>query len=107
INNKTKPMLGFNPKKVLNEIKDIVVRLEKRFDYLYEQEIIKELEAQRIFIINEQQLNVGRGTYVREYFRRQVLPTLVPIMLDETDPEKPFPELKDRKSTRLNSSHVK
>ncbi|SEL90591.1 polyphosphate kinase 1 [Parapedobacter koreensis] len=95
INNKTKTMLGFNPKKILNEIKNIVVRLEKRFDYLYEQEIIKELEAQKIFIINEQQLNVGRGTYVREYFRRQVLPTLVPIMLED-NATKPFPELKDR-----------
>lgn len=96
INNKTKTMLGFNPKKVLNEIKDIVVRLEKQFDYLYEQEIIKELEAQKIFIINEQQLNVGRGTYVRDYFRRQVLPNLVPIMLEGGDSAKPFPELKDR-----------
>jgi len=96
INNKTKTMLGFNPKKVLNEIKDTVVRLEKRFDYLYEQEIIKELEAQKIFIINEQQLNVERGRYVREYFRRDVLPTLVPIMLERADDTKSFPELKDR-----------
>src|SRR5690606_5041770 len=96
INNKTKSMLGFNPKKVLNEIKDTVVRLEKRFDYLYEQEIIKELEAQKIFIINEQQLNVERGRYVREYFRRDVLPTLVPIMLERADDTKSFPELKDR-----------
>ena len=97
INAKTKTMLGFNPKKVLNEIKNIVVRLEKRFDYLYEQEIIKELESQRIFIINEKQLNVARGNYVRQFFRRHVLPSLVPIMLDGTDPNKPFPELKDRR----------
>ncbi|SKB47155.1 polyphosphate kinase [Parapedobacter luteus] len=96
INNKTKTMLGFNPKKILNDIKNIVVRLEKRFDYLYEQEIIKELEAQKIFIINEQQLNVARGSYVREYFRRHVLPTLVPIMLETDNATKPFPELKDR-----------
>lgn len=95
INNKTKTILGFNPRKILNEIKDIVVKLERRFDYLYEHKIIKELEGQKIFIINEQQLNVTRGTYVREYFRRQVLPSLVPIMLDNK-PEKSFPELKDR-----------
>lgn len=97
INSKTKSMLGFNPKKILNEIKNIVVKLERRFDYLYEQEIIKELEAQKIFIINEQQLNVGRGTYVREYFRRHVLPNLVPIMLEGEGSLKPFPELKDRR----------
>ncbi|GGH04879.1 polyphosphate kinase [Parapedobacter pyrenivorans] len=96
INNKTKTMLGFNPKKLLNEIKNIVVKLEKRFDYLYEQEIIKELEARKIFIINEHQLNVARGAYVRGFFRQQVLPTLVPIMLEGDDSAKPFPELKDR-----------
>lgn len=97
INNKTKTMLGFNPKKLLNEIKNIVVKLEKRFDYLYEQEIIKELEARKIFIINEHQLNVARGAYVRGFFRQQVLPTLVPIMLEGHDSAKPFPELKDRR----------
>lgn len=96
INSKTKNILGFNPKKVLNEIKNVVVRLEKRFDYLYEHEIIRELEEQKIFIINELQLNVSRGIYVREYFRRQVLPTLVPIMMEGSDSVKPFPELKDR-----------
>jgi polyphosphate kinase 1 len=96
INNKTKTMLGFNPKKILNEIKNIVVRLEKRFDYLYEQEIIKELEDRKIFIINEHQLNVARGTYVREYFRSQILPTLVPIMLEDGGAAKTLIELKDR-----------
>ncbi len=95
INTKTKNVLGFNPKKILNEIKNIVVKLEKRFDYLYEQEIIKELEAHKIFIINDRQLNVARGEYVRRYFRQQVLPTLVPIML-EGEASQPFPELKDR-----------
>lgn len=95
-NSKTKTVLGFNPKKILNEIKEIVVRLERRFDYLYEQEIMSELEAQKIFIINEKQLNVARGQYVRDYFRRYVLPALVPVMLDADDAEKPFPELKDR-----------
>lgn len=95
INSKTKTVLGFSPRKILNEIKDLVVKLERRFDYLYECEIIKELEAQKIFIINEKQLNVARGTYVREHFRRKVLPSLVPIMLEGNEPGS-FPELQDR-----------
>lgn len=96
INAKTRTMLGFDPQKILNEIKDTVVKLEKRFDYLYEQEIIPELEAGKIFIINEKQLNVSRGNYVREYFRNEVLPNLVPVMLSDIDSKKPFPELTDR-----------
>lgn len=97
INNKTKSLLGFNPRKILNEIKNIVVKLERRFDYLYEHEIISELEAQKIFIINEKQLNVARGEYVRDFFRRKVLPDLVPIMLEGPESKKPFPELTDRR----------
>lgn len=78
INQKSKSMLGYNPKSILNEIKSIVVRLEKRFDYLYEHEIIPELESEKIFIINEQQLNVARenlsaiisgGIFCRAWYR--------------------------------------
>lgn len=90
-----KAILGFNPRKILNEIKRLVVKLEHRFDDLYEHVIIKELSEHKIFIVNEQQLNVQRGEFVRRYFRSKVLPNLVPIMLDK-ESEKPFPELKDR-----------
>lgn len=96
ISAKTRSMLGFDPRKILNEIKNIVVKLEKRFDYLYEQEIIPELEACKIFIINDKQLNVSRGNYVRDVFRTQVLPNLVPVMLSDVDSKKSFPELTDR-----------
>lgn len=92
---KTHTYLGFDPKKVLSEIKSIVVHQEKRFDYLYEKEIIPQLEAEKIFIITEQQLNVSRGDFVRDFFRRRLLPNLVPIMLNEGDIHKPFPTLKD------------
>ncbi|QNL48451.1 polyphosphate kinase 1 [Olivibacter sp. SDN3] len=97
VNTKAKEFLGFSPKKILSEIKNIVVKQEKRFEYLYEHKIIKELAEQRIFIINDTQLNVSRGQFVRTYFHEKVLPDLVPIMLDLSTPEKPFPELKDRR----------
>ncbi len=93
VNAKAKELLGYNPKKVLKEIKDLVVRQEARFDDLYENVIIKELAQEKIFIINEYQLNVRRGQFLKEYFNNRLLSNLVPIMLDE---EKPFPELKDR-----------
>jgi len=95
INTKAKELLGFNPRKILTEIKDIVVKQEKRFEYLYEHEIIKELAEQKIFIINEKQLNVYRGKFVKQYFHEKVLPDLVPILFDMGF-EKPFPVLKDR-----------
>ena len=93
INTKVKEIFGYNPKKIIKPIKNIVVKQERRFNHLYEDEIIKELGQEKIFIINEYQLNVARGAFVKKYFRDKLLPTLVPIMLDES---KPFPELKDR-----------
>lgn len=93
LNTKSKEIFGYNPRKTLNQIKNIVIRQERKFNHLYEDEILKELERQKIFLINEQQLNVSRGQFVKEYFRNKVLSTLVPVMIDK---DKPFPELKDR-----------
>lgn len=89
---KTKAELGFNPKKILNQIKNIVVKQEKKFNLLYEK-IIKELAENKIFILNEQQLNVNRGSFVKSYFRETILPAIVPILIDE---KKPLPQLRDR-----------
>ena len=92
LNTKVKEILGYNPKKTLIEIKSNVVRQERKFNHLFEDDIIKELADQKIFIINEQQLNVSRGQFVRKYFREKILSTLVPVMLNDES----FPELKDR-----------
>ncbi|MBB5634711.1 polyphosphate kinase [Pedobacter cryoconitis] len=93
LNDKAKELLGFNPKKVLNEIKNIVVKQERKFEQLFQATLINELAQNRIFILNDTQLNVARGEFVKEHFRDKILSNLVPIMIDL---EKPFPELKDR-----------
>lgn len=93
VNTKAKEIFGYNPKKILNQIKNIVVRQERKFNHLYEDEITRELADEKIFILNEQQLNVTRGQFVRNYFRDNILSNLVPVMLDK---DKPLPELKDR-----------
>src|ERR1700754_1356291 len=93
LNEKSKELLGFNPKKLLNQIKNIVVKQERKFNNLYENIIVKELAEEKIFILNDKQLNVTRGAFVKNYFRERLLATLVPIMLDEA---MAFPELRDR-----------
>ncbi|MFC5284259.1 polyphosphate kinase 1 [Pedobacter alpinus] len=105
--NKVKAEFGYNPKKLLNQIKNIVVRQEKKFNVLYE-EIIKELADNKIFILNEHQLNVSRGAFVKNYFKEKILSTIVPIIIDD---KQPFPELRDRviyflvKLTQANKKH--
>ncbi len=93
LNEKAKEILGYNPKKLLNQIKNIVVRQERKFNNLYENIIVKQLAEEKIFILNDTQLNVSRGEFVKKYFREKLLATLVPIMLNES---LQLPELRDR-----------
>jgi polyphosphate kinase len=93
LNEKAREILGYNPKKILNQIKNIVVRQERKFNNLYENIIVKQLAEEKIFILNDTQLNVSRGEFVKNYFRERLLATLVPIMLND---ELPLPELRDR-----------
>lgn len=93
INARAKAQLGYNPRKILNDIKTLVVKQERRFDHLFEDEILSGLAKEKIFILNDKQLNVSRGLFVRAHFRENILSTLVPVMIDKKNP---FPELKDQ-----------
>ncbi|MEE1885759.1 polyphosphate kinase 1 [Pedobacter flavus] len=93
LNDQSKVVLGYSPKKLLAQIKTIVVKQERKFEYLFSQKIVNQLSKEKIFILNDKQLNVERGGFVRQYFRENILSQLVPIMVRD---EHYFPELKDR-----------
>jgi len=69
-----------NPRKVLREIFEIVQVQEKEFMSVYE-EIVRELKAHGIFIIDESQLSEEQGKFVKKYFQEQVRVGLFPIMI--------------------------
>lgn len=71
---------GFDPKKILKEINEIVIGQEKKFVDTY-WHILEQLEKQNIFILNETRLNKQQGEYVKKYFHEQVRPNLFPIMI--------------------------
>lgn len=97
LSSKTKEVLGFNPKRILNEIKTIVLRQERKFDYLFEEEIIPELASHGIYLVNDKLLDKEQGEFVRLYFREKILPNLVPLMLKTRYSKEQFPEMKDRR----------
>ena len=88
---KAKVLLGENPKKILDQIERIVINQQEKFDDIYKI-ILKELEKNKIFIINEKQLTIEQGEFVRNYFNQKVRPTLFPVMIDNLSQ---FPVLKD------------
>jgi len=89
---KGKEWLGVDPDKLLEKIQAITIQQQKKFDKIYSG-ILKELESENIFMINEKKLTPQQGAFVREYFHEQVFPFLVPIMIDAAPK---FPYLKDK-----------
>lgn len=76
--------LLIKPEKLLKQIAKTVLKLQDRFRAVY-QGLIFKLENEGIFIINENQLNAKQAELVVEYFRTNVRPLLVPIMLHHVD----------------------
>lgn len=85
-------ILGEDPAGLLEKIQKIIVKQQDTFDESYQQ-ILSELERNGVFITNERQLTSEQGQFVRNYFRENVQPALVPILLDNI---KQFPALKDK-----------
>lgn len=84
-------LLGEDPEALLEKVNRTIVKQQEAFDDSY-LELLRELELHGIFIINEKQLTADQGEFVRSYFRNQVQPALVPILVDGRNP---FPYLRD------------
>ena len=87
-----KELLGEDPVHLLERIQRIVIRQQEQFDESWEN-LLRDLQLHGVFIINERQLSREQGLFVRDYFREEVMPSLVPIVLDNV---KRFPYLHDR-----------
>ncbi|MFM9055701.1 MAG: polyphosphate kinase 1 [Bacteroidota bacterium] len=85
-------LLGEEPVHLLERIQRIIIRQQEQFDESWEN-LLRDLQLQGVFIINERQLNREQGQFVRQYFRDEVMPSLVPILLDNV---KRFPYLHDK-----------
>jgi polyphosphate kinase len=83
--------LGFSPAKVMADIQAKLKVLQKKYTKAYEI-LIKELEKENIYFLNEKQLDKEQGAFVKNYFQEKVRLEIFPIMLDKA---KEFPTLLD------------
>ncbi len=90
IGERVKEFIG-DPTDVLEQIQDVVLRQQERFDNTY-QYLMEELKKESIWVINETELTPTQGLWVRNYFQEQVRMNLFPIMIDTV---KAFPTLSD------------
>jgi len=83
---------GASPREVLKQVEAIAIKQNKVFEEAY-QEILTELAQRDIFILNEKQLTEEQSIFVKNYFRINVRPKLMPIMIDQV---KNLPNLRDQ-----------
>jgi len=99
---KGKKLLGHDPRTVITDIKEIILKQQEVFQGIYRQ-LLDELSNEGIHVIDETALTAEQGEFVRTYFRQQVRPKLTPLMVSE---KSRFPELRDKSiylATRLRT----
>ncbi len=89
---KAEGIIGENPELLLNKIQKVVIEQQIKFENVY-QNILKELGRNNIFIINEKHISIQQSVFIKKFFRENIMPSLFPIMLDNSSQ---FPYLKDR-----------
>ncbi|MDP5071356.1 MAG: polyphosphate kinase 1, partial [Congregibacter sp.] len=72
-------------KDLLAAIQAEVVAQQRDFEGVYAS-VMKDLEARRIFMINERELEPHQAVFVQDYFSKTVLPELDPILFAEGSP---------------------
>ena len=92
IGNKTKMHLELAPEKILDKINTIVTEQQNEFNIIWD-EILRQLKKEKIFIVNEKQLNREQQKFVLGYFDEEVRRNIVPLMIESMQE---FPILNDK-----------
>ena len=83
--------LGFDVQQTLQAVTTRVVELQGEYNQAYER-VESALKDEGIKILNEEQFSEEQEEFVSNYFKQQIRPHLVPIMITA---DRPFPDLKD------------
>jgi polyphosphate kinase len=84
---------GRTPRQVFLEVAERCVSLVQRQHDCFLTELGPRLDKEGIRILHPEQLNARQREFVREYFRKTILPVVTPLAID---PGHPFPYLSNR-----------
>ncbi|KAA9324999.1 polyphosphate kinase 1 [Adhaeribacter soli] len=90
---KTRNQLYGHPSNELNLVLQEVARQQRIFGNLYYNQILPELQANNIFLLNERELSTEQQAFALEYFKERLQPLLRPVLFTD-DPGRLF--LKDQ-----------
>ncbi len=80
------------PGMILEEIQEKVIGQQKEFDRIWN-EILRALKKQKIFLINDGQLNRVQQKFITTYFNDEIRSNIVPLMIESIQA---FPTLSDK-----------
>lgn len=80
------------PQQILNEINAKVTEQQNEFNRIWN-EILRELKKEKIFLVNDKQLNREQQKFVLSYFHDEVRSNIVPLMIETLQA---FPILNDK-----------
>lgn len=82
LESKSKNILGYSPKATLKKVHDTVLIQNNKFEKIYDN-LLQELRNNKIFIINEKQLDDDQADFVRKYFNKEVRSKLMPLLIEK------------------------
>jgi polyphosphate kinase len=77
-----------SPQLILDEIQRVVLRQQNEFNRIW-QNILKELKANKVLIVDNKQLNVEQKEFVKTYFDNEVRHDIIPLMIENL-PQLPY-----------------
>ncbi|MEP6699806.1 MAG: polyphosphate kinase 1 [Bacteroidota bacterium] len=92
LGNKANMHLENDPQQIIDEIQMTVLNHQGEFNRIWE-EVMAELNEQKIYIRTEKELNAEQQNFVRNYFEEDVSSDVIPLMI-ENIPD--FPVLRDK-----------
>jgi polyphosphate kinase len=81
-----------NPQQILDEIQWIVLQQQNEFHRIWEK-ILKELEKEKIYLVNETQLNYEQQQFVKKFFEEEVRSNVIPLLIENIQQ---FPYLREK-----------
>ncbi|HVV06186.1 MAG TPA: polyphosphate kinase 1 [Puia sp.] len=84
--------LEVSPDKILNDIQSMVLEQNEEFDTIWS-DIRKELEKEKIFLINEKELDQTQQQFIQNYFEEEIRSNIIPLMVESIPT---FPYLRDK-----------
>jgi polyphosphate kinase len=77
-----------SPQVILDEIQRVVLRQQNEFNRIW-QNILKELKANKVLIVDNKQLNAEQKEFVKTYFDNEVRHDIIPLMIENL-PQLPY-----------------